>query len=302
MASNKVLLDGRYARGFYTGRPRISYPFKSNGDYTTIQIDRDWCQSEAFYQVGKLGVDKDPKYNDAYLILETEPQPVGQGDAIKTARTFARVPADQVTYSSRVITKPAPASVAAVNYVLFEFPSTFLGYAQIYNGYFWGNGEVFGPEMVSTSADSGANTRVNKSGHGIAGTERIAFYQASALQVFFLSSGNYTVVDANNIDILGVNLGTAVTKLAEYRRDYTSGTDRVGLRRTQRFYLPGVTAGINGPTDIPLPTLLLNDAEFLSSVATNLTGYQTYDASELTRWMDSPIYTQTFDEIDMADV
>ena len=40
--------------------------------------------------------------------------------------------------------------------------------------------------------------------------------------------------------------------------------------------------------------------ELLASLLANTTGYQTYDASELTRWNEWPIYTQTYDEIDMS--
>ncbi len=56
------------------------------------------------------------------------------------------------------------------------------------------------------------------------------------------------------------------------------------------------------PAGAPLPALLLNDLEFLAAVVTTLTGFLPYDATELIRWNDWPIYTQTFQEIDMATV
>lgn len=116
----------------------------------------------------------------------------------------------------------------------------------------------------------------------------------------------WVVIDADTIALAGRgNLGVGgnqVTFLGQYYRDYTPGTDRVGVRLTQKFYLPGVTPGIATFADIPVPDPLLNDAAFLQSVIDNPTGYQVYDSTDLASWMNGPIYTQTLREINMADV
>lgn len=104
--ANTLLLDGKYARGFYVNRPRISWPFAQNGDYVSTVTEREWRQSAAKYFPGKRGVDRDPVDTLAYLITETDPEPTGIGDVIRTTRAFARIPAEQTVQSSLFVTKP----------------------------------------------------------------------------------------------------------------------------------------------------------------------------------------------------
>ena len=137
--------------------------------------------------------------------------------------------------------------------------------------------------------------------HGLSGSESI-FLRGSVGGYYI--PGNATawwkVIDANTI-----SFSSAIafpTYFGLYLRTYTPGTDRVGIRLSQRFYLPGVTSGIATAGDIPIPDLLLNDENFLTAVVAYSSGYQNYDATELVRWNGWPIYTQTFQEINMADV
>jgi hypothetical protein len=101
-----LLLDGAYARGVYVGRPRFEYPFSGNSDRYSFIVHRDYRQTEARYERGQMGVLKDPKFADAYLIAETDPLPTGVGDVLSVTRTFARVPAQQVVPGSIYATKP----------------------------------------------------------------------------------------------------------------------------------------------------------------------------------------------------
>jgi hypothetical protein len=308
---NQILRDGQFIRGFYVNRARDKYPFQVNGDNVTKTTERDFRCRADYYRVGQVGIDVLPGSSPKqYLVAETDPSPIGVAEIVSSVRTFSSVPGDQVSYATRVITKPTAASaggtVTATDY-LYDSPSTAaisLGLVTRYNGYVFGpNNKIYGPTMSSTSVDSGANTRITATAHGIAGTEGLIVYGSGAASRFgIVAAGGYTVVDANTIDLLGYNRSNQVSSLAKYLRDYTPGTDRVGLRRTQKFYLPGVTSGITTPADIPLPALLVNDVELLASLLANTTGYQTYDASELTRWNEWPIYTQTYDEINMADL
>ena len=307
---NQILRDGQFIRGFYVNRARDKYPFQVNGDNVTKTTERDFRCRADYYRVGQVGIDVLPGSSPKqYLVAETDPSPIGGAEIVSSVRTFSSVPGDQVSYATRVITKPTAASAGGTTgavYIFYASPAgTVLGLYTSYQGYLFApNNKIYGPLLTATSANSGGNTRLTATAHGIAGTESIivAGVGGSTARYGIVAPGAYTVVDANTIDVLGYNLGTAAISLAKYLRDYTPGTDRVGLRRTQKFYLPGVTSGITTPADIPLPALLVNDVELLASLLANTTGYQTYDASELSRWNDGPIYTQTYDELNMADL
>lgn len=300
----------RYLDGYYGAPVRITrtpreYPFAALGDTTAARYVATYLVDQAAFSPTARGT-VDSENAGFYLESETKPDIVN-GDIAQFSRTYSSVPADVVSYGTRDITKPTAASAGGTTgaiYIFYASPAgTVLGLYTSYQGYLFApNNKIYGPLLTATSANSGGNTRLTATAHGIAGTESIivAGIGGSTARYGIVAPGAYTVVDANTIDVLGYNLGTAAISLAKYLRDYTPGTDRVGLRRTQKFYLPGVTSGITTPADIPLPSLLVNDVELLASLLANLTGYQTYDASALTRWNDGPIYTQTYDEIDMS--
>lgn len=241
----------------------------------------------------------------AYLIAETDPNNVNSLVALVT-RTFARIPAPQVRYSSIPITKPNASILGQVDRFLFS-DSTLasnLGLTYTYLVYIWGNNQIYGPAKTSTSANSGANTRVTCTAHGYAGTETLLAYGNSGsaqISILFVA-GTYTVIDANTIDLLNVNYASATIKLAAFYRNYTPGPTNVGVRITENFYLPGVTAGISTGADIAIPSPLLNDAQFLFFVVTYLSGYQTYNSSQPDQWNNTPIYMMTVTEINMANV
>lgn len=301
--SPDTLIDGNWIQPDTTGAPRFVYPFRVNGDKVSCYFDQDYLQIAAsdalpFYP-SPLSVPH-PRLRDFYLIRETDPA-FGIANVLAFTRTFSRVPTDQVTYSSQAITKPNVSSigVADANF-RNNNASVFYGAGYVYLGYAWsiGSNQVFGPTAVTTSANSGGDTTLNWTAHGVT-TQTLA---ARGTSWFIFTAGQYTVVDPNTITLLGVNLGTTVTSAGKLLRSYTPGTDRVGTKLTQMFYLPGVTAGITTPADITIPSPLLNDAEFLASVVANLTGYQVYDSSALEQWMGTPIYTQTQISINMGDV
>lgn len=140
----------------------------------------------------------------------------------------------------------------------------------------------------------------NKTGHGLSAAQAIRINTGTT------GGGTETtvasVVDADNFTVTNASVNPSVW--AYYRtllRTYSPGTDRVSIRKTQSFYLPGITLGINAASDIPIPDVLLNDANLLAAVTNLATGHQTYDASEL-GFYKGPIQTQTFEAIDMGDL
>lgn len=104
--SNTILLDGKYTNGIYVGRPRIQYPFGGTGDTQSIIVSREFRCFEESYVRGQMGVMKDPRYADAYLVGESDPVPTGIGSIVSVTRTFARIPTTQTVPTSVSFTKP----------------------------------------------------------------------------------------------------------------------------------------------------------------------------------------------------
>lgn len=405
MASQQILLDGNFTRGLFVNSPVIRYPFQVNNDKTAITIDRQYRVRGSTWIPGQVGVDRDPRFSDAYLMAEPEPTPTGISDLVAMTRTYARIPATQTTYSTRVITKPTAQSIGGTvanlaDYTALVYSATTTSGAYAVGAYFSGDNRVFTAStaisptidyatggtftltyktsttgaisyvasnatiqtavnaladvvtdgvtftainniwnpgigylvLVASSGSPTANFTANGASltpttattlyvlntsitttsiyvsrqatitaHGLSGSESI-FLRGSVGGYYI--PGNATawwkVIDANTI-----SFSSAIafpTYFGLYLRTYTPGTDRVGIRLSQRFYLPGVTSGIATAGDIPIPDLLLNDENFLTAVVAYSSGYQNYDATELVRWNGWPIYTQTFQEINMADV
>lgn len=302
-APANTLIDGNWIKPETTGAPRFVYPFRLNGDRVSAYFEQDYFQQATTptaplpFVASPLSIPHET-LRDFYLIAETPPV-FGLANLLGFTRTYSRIPSTQVSYSSQAITKPAPSSFGVLDANFRNNVSFFLGFGYAYSNYYFGNNQVYGPSQVSTSVDSGANTRVTCAAHGIvAGNAMLA----RGISAYIFTTGQFTVVDVNTIDLLGINLGTTIANIAKYLRAYTAGTDRVGTKLSQAFYLPGVTTGITTPADIPIPSPLLNDLELVASMLANLTGYQTYDSTALAQWMASPIYTQTAIQINMADL
>lgn len=114
-----------------------------------------------------------------------------------------------------------------------------------------------------------------------------------------------SVPDANNFTYFA-NASSYFTRIG-YRtlqRTYTPGTDRVLTKLTDKFYLPGVTAGITTGADIPVPDVAINDVQLLNLIVGSATGFQNYDAEPVTAWPSepSPIFRQRFIQIDVDDL
>jgi hypothetical protein len=297
---------------YETAPPEYEYPFLKYGDSTAFVLTRFYKQTIAGWNADRLagryipGQATDAEHTDAYMMDESKPVRTPSG-MVAFERTFARLPEPQVTFGTRVITRPTPATAGGTSKVMREVVSpgvsTLMANGWDYLGYWWDvvRNRVYGPYVAATGANSGSDERVTWNSHGLTGTERIAVNQGTGFMTF--APGDYSVIDGNTIDLLGfASWFVSLDFAAVYHRDYTPGTDRVGRRMRQEFYLPGLTPGISTPTDIPLPDSLLNDADFLAQIIANATGYYNYDATELVRWNNWPIYTQTFEELDMGTV
>jgi len=100
------------AEPFQTQPPEYEWPFLVNGDSTSFIVTRTYKQRIEDYNADRLagrylpGIYQDPAHPGAYLMTESKAGRTPSGMATFT-RTFARVPTQQVSYSSIVVNKPA---------------------------------------------------------------------------------------------------------------------------------------------------------------------------------------------------
>jgi hypothetical protein len=243
----------------------------------------------------------------AFLVMEQEPDvSMLEMGVARWSREYANVPAPVITYSSVSITKPEPSSqCAAVGFWADNTGASSTFQAYFYNtGVYFLNNEAFGIRKNCTSVGSGSDTRITCAGHGIVGTETILAsksHNSLIIAQYRFTAGQYSVIDANTIDLLGLNLTNEIFFLANYLRSYTPGVARLGSRVTDTYYLPGFTPGIVTASDIPIPSPAINDAQMFALVAGSATGFQTYDADPIQFWR-APIYVQRVIDIDVDDL
>jgi hypothetical protein len=137
-------------------------------------------------------------------------------------------------------------------------------------------GGVVGPRTVQT-----------QTAHGIAGTEQI--YAKAGEELYFLEPGQYSVIDADEIEF-DADSGTIATtsetitdigKIA--KAGYTPGTANVRCVLTTTYYLPNYTPGITTAEDIVPPTYQGDPDTMLQLI---FSGQSTinYDVGELVQW------------------
>lgn len=114
-----------FVRPVQEGRTQVAYPFISLGDRGTKTYSRTLLQREANYVPAVLGFERDSVWPEgdpaAYLISETSPEPVGIGDLLRFTRTYARLPAQQTDYGSRMIDRPVMHDITAGGYYAVSF-------------------------------------------------------------------------------------------------------------------------------------------------------------------------------------
>ncbi len=243
----------------------------------------------------------------AFLCLEVDPN-LQNSQAAVVARTFFRVPIQQVVQSDLSINKPAISTLGQANNfeTIISGVQRNIGAGYTYNNYDWppNRNEVYGPMAATTVANSGGNTRVTwSSPHGITGTEWIASggVGPSGNAIYIVAPSDYSVVSTTVIDILGFNNvgGTLSSKIL---RNYTPGLSMMRCKVVSDFYLPGVTVGITTADDIPIPGDLLNPATFIAAATANVTGYVTYQLKSIQQWKQTPIWQRDILQINFADL
>lgn len=153
-------------------------------------------------------------------------------------------------------------------------------------------------------------THLAISGHGFDSSKSLALIWGSA-NTMIVASGDWGVIDANTIWVpnysnntltasyAGIYSGTLVLPGAS---TYTAGIRFPRRRLTEKFYLPGVTAGISAVTDIPVPADLQNPNDFLTMLLSVPSGYEVYRVEGPSPWLDGPIYRVAIEELYFPDL
>lgn len=114
-----------FVRPVQEGRTQVAYPFITNGDRGTRTYSRTLLQREANYVPAVLGFERDSVWEGgdpaAFLIAETSPEHTGIGDLVRFTRTYARIPAQQTVYGSRMIDRPVMHDITAGGYYAVSF-------------------------------------------------------------------------------------------------------------------------------------------------------------------------------------
>lgn len=303
MASPDTLIDGNWLAPDTTGARRFRFPFRANGDLVSGLFDEDYWQTGATYAPEKFGTPH-PALRDFYFIAETDPSP-GLAELQAFTRTFARIPAQQIDYSNLSLTKPTPAGTdTAIQQIGSAGAVTNLNNGSLNTGYLYSPDTFafYNADTVITCTNPGAagQLRLNWTAHGVT-TQDIQFGDATR---WLVSSPNYTIIDADHIDLQGGFSTSAgnVTRASKKLRAYTPGLAMLSCKLVSDFYLPGVSSGITTAADLPIPADLLNPDAFISAALANPTGYVSYQLKNLDRWLGSPIYRRDTIQLNFADL
>lgn len=148
-----------------------------------------------------------------------------------------------------------------------------------------------------------ATTTFESSAHGGIVGDRCALWAGDAL----VGTGEVVAVGGSNTFTLMTNsliaantLITACAFSSDAAACYVNGPKLCTVKRTQKFYLPGVTTGITTYADIPDVTVYTDPISWLGRILAVPTGYAAIAVSELQPW-EGPIMVQETSEVQMSD-
>lgn len=148
-----------------------------------------------------------------------------------------------------------------------------------------------------------ALTTFTVASHGGVVGDRVALWSGDDLKAM---ATVVSVGDANNFSVLTNDLPSAnlLVNFCAFSSDatacYVNGPKLCTVKRTKKFYLPGVTSGITTYADIPDVTIYTDPISYLGRIIAVPTGYAAIAVSELDSW-EGPILTQETSEVQMSD-
>jgi hypothetical protein len=155
------------------------------------------------------------------------------------------------------------------------------------------------------------NSWLTINAHGLDTTKALAVcYGASGGVTIIYPPGYWGSQSANVIWVLAYNdpgkpatlVGTyASTFVLSAEGSYAGGTRLAGRQVYTDYYLPGVSAGIDDPSDITSPPGMQNPSTFLTALLTPLAGYQDFESDGASSWLGliygRPVMQVNFDDL-----
>lgn len=278
------------------GAPRLRRPFINAPvpDRTALIIERDYRQTLANYEPGNIGVETDPVYSTAYLCLETDPVP-GAAEVGKFTRTYARIPGDQVTPDAKLFQPPS------INDTFIASTAWGVSFENDTQNY------VF-TTRKSVSAIGAINATTNlraigSAAHGLsAGIDVVVWNNdriVGTIRVESVTTDNLVIRAVTDPWTTGTLIATHVQSRALASAAYDNTPRTVSVRRTQKFYLPGISAGITTFADIPLQTPATTAQGWLAALVAG-TAFVVDSTDQLAPWL-GPILVYGYSEIQMSD-
>lgn len=165
------------------------------------------------------------------------------------------------------------------------------------SGFYW-------QRVQNVSLIAGAAPRnITAAAHGITIADSI--FVLAGENYYAISPGNFTVPDANTIafsasaSAAAIDPATVTLVGKKSGQPYKAGLKLTRCDRVTDFYLPGVTAGITTPADIPLPTYQGDPTSLLAAIFAGTTSIN-YEVGELVQWEQTPILQRTITTINAA--
>jgi hypothetical protein len=307
-----TLYDGPFISATEVGPRDYEYPFRNNGDVTSSLLSVECWQQQGFYVPQTLSTPHET-LTDFYLISETDPARFGFGDIVKFRRTFARIPTQQIEWSSMWVTIPKPSTGIGAKDTIFGYPggdnsSNAYGGGLLSANWFFGGRTYYQPLKPVTSASFGGNvTTFIVPNHGFDNAASLVAILGNTNTPYIagvhLINSSWAYTNANAIaGPNGQNFGNFYQFIGQTNvGQFQESGIFVRCRRVTDFYLPGVSAGISSPLDIVLPTDDGNSTTFIDKLLAR-TGDVTIQVGELTRWRGSPIYSITKTVLSIADM
>jgi len=156
---------------------------------------------------------------------------------------------------------------------------------------------------TSGTTTTPATTVITAASHGGIVGDYVAFWNGKNL----VGKATVTSVgDTNTFSVLAADFPSAdaVVTNCGFSSDanacYVNGPKVCTVKRTQKYYLPGVTAGITTFADIPTQTIYTDPTSWLGRIIAVPTGFATIEVSDLSPWSGS-ILMQEIDQVQMED-
>jgi len=235
--------DGTFTSPKQNGPKRVSYPFLNNPvkDTTTVMTERDYYVLPANYTPA-AALSTDPDSNVSYLVEETPP--VVERGVYKFTRTYCNIPGNQVKPTSRIFVRPSMNGVTVNGFyaVSFDGDETSSIFSSVQN-----------ITAVGLPLSTGLRSFVCNL-HGGALGDQVALYNGTKVvaqtTVQLITNTDVFSVLSNEVSTAN-NLSVTGCVFAKNAFRVVNGPKDCSVRTTERYYLPGITAGVNSASDIP---------------------------------------------------